>query len=238
MQEMWRDGVCLFKVNPTTGAIETVQGEPYSPGGGGPHTHTIANVTDLQTTLDGKAASSHAHTEANVTGLTAALAAKQATSEKAQANGYASLGADGKVPSAQLPAAALMGYALMVDCINQATTTDAQTIYWGSKNLAHQTVAAIHRIYIPKAGTIKVCYAHFNAGTAGTGENWSLYIRLNNTTDTLVQTLGSTSADRVFSNTGLSIAVVAGDYIELKEVQPTWATNPANVRRSAVIYIE
>lgn len=34
-----------------------------------------------------------------------ALNAKQATSEKGQANGYASLGADGKVPSAQLPAA-------------------------------------------------------------------------------------------------------------------------------------
>jgi hypothetical protein len=33
-----------------------------------------------------------------------ALAAKQATSEKGQANGYAGLGADGKVPSAQLPA--------------------------------------------------------------------------------------------------------------------------------------
>jgi hypothetical protein len=34
-----------------------------------------------------------------------ALDAKQATSAKGQANGYASLGADGKVPSAQLPAA-------------------------------------------------------------------------------------------------------------------------------------
>lgn len=33
-------------------------------------------------------------------------------------------------------------------------------------------------------------------------------------------------------------AAIAGDYIEIKEVQPTWATNPANIRRSAVIYIE
>jgi hypothetical protein len=53
-----------------------------------------------------------------------------------------------------------------------------------------------------------------------------------------VQTVGLSNAHRVFSNTGLSIAVVAGDYIELKEIQPTWATNPANVRRSATIYIE
>lgn len=40
------------------------------------HTHTIANVTGLQTALDGKAASSHTHTIANVTGLQSALDAK------------------------------------------------------------------------------------------------------------------------------------------------------------------
>lgn len=41
------------------------------------HTHTIANITGLQTALDGKAASSHTHTIANVTGLQAALDGKQ-----------------------------------------------------------------------------------------------------------------------------------------------------------------
>jgi hypothetical protein len=40
------------------------------------HTHTIANVTGLQTTLDGKAATSHTHTIANVTGLQTALNAR------------------------------------------------------------------------------------------------------------------------------------------------------------------
>lgn len=35
------------------------------------HTHTIANITNLQTTLDGKAASSHTHKVANITDLTA-----------------------------------------------------------------------------------------------------------------------------------------------------------------------
>ena len=185
---------------------------------GGPHTHPISDVTNLQTSLDGKAASSHVHAIADVTGLQTAL--------------------DGTAASDHVHAGGGLGYALTVECLNQATTTDAQTIYWGSKNLAHQTAADIHRIYIPKAGTIKVCYAHFHSGTAGTAESWSLYIRKNNTTDTLVQTVGLSNAHRVFSNTGLSIAVVAGDYIELKEIQPTLATNPANVRRSAVIYVE
>ena len=44
------------------------------------HTHTIANVTGLQTALDGKAASSHTHAIANVTGLQTALDGKAASS--------------------------------------------------------------------------------------------------------------------------------------------------------------
>jgi len=131
-----------------------------------------------------------------------------------------------------------LGYAIQFECPNQATTTDGQTVYWGSKNLAQSTTADIQRIYIPKAGTIKVCYIHVHAGTAGTAENWSMYIRLNNTTDTLVQTLALSNAQRVWSNASLSIAVAVGNYIEIKEVEPTWSTNPANIRRSGIIYIE
>lgn len=44
------------------------------------HTHTVANVTGLQTALDGKAGASHVHTIANVTGLQTALDGKSATS--------------------------------------------------------------------------------------------------------------------------------------------------------------
>lgn len=73
-------GQVVFEINTTTGDVTTGGSNLSQPGG--PHTHA----------------------EADVTGLTAALAAKQATSEKGQANGYASLDASGKVPSAQLPA--------------------------------------------------------------------------------------------------------------------------------------
>ena len=44
------------------------------------HTHTIANITNLQDTLDGKASSSHTHTITNVTGLQAVLDGKAASS--------------------------------------------------------------------------------------------------------------------------------------------------------------
>lgn len=43
------------------------------------HTHTTAQVTGLDTTLAGKAASDHTHTIAQVTGLQDGLDAKQAT---------------------------------------------------------------------------------------------------------------------------------------------------------------
>ena len=48
-------------------------------GEAGPHTHPISDVTDLQTTLDGKAAGSHAHAIADVTGLQTALDGKSDT---------------------------------------------------------------------------------------------------------------------------------------------------------------
>lgn len=136
------------------------------------------------------------------------------------------------------PNVTTIGYTIEFNCINQATTTDSQTVYWGSKNLAQQTTADIHRIYIPKSGTIKACMIHLHSATAGTAENWSMYIRLNNTTDTLVGTLALNTAHRLWSKTDLNISVTAGNYIEIKEIQPAWVTNPANVRRSGIIYIE
>lgn len=51
-----------------------------------PHTHAIANVTGLQTALDGKAATSHTHAISDVTGLQTALDAKLASSAFTWAN--------------------------------------------------------------------------------------------------------------------------------------------------------
>lgn len=65
-----------------------------------------AEAAAVQAQLDGKAALSHSHPQSEITNLVSDLATKQATSQKGQANGYAGLGADGLVPSAQLPASA------------------------------------------------------------------------------------------------------------------------------------
>jgi hypothetical protein len=131
-----------------------------------------------------------------------------------------------------------LGYAIHVVAAAQATTTDGQTLYWGGMLVAPSATANRWRCYIPKAGTIKAAYIYSYAGTAGTNQAWPMYIRLNNTSDTLIQSLSVATNDRVWSNTALSIAVVAGNYIEIKEVCPTWATNPAAVTRTGVLYIE
>lgn len=57
----------------------------------------------INSALSNKADASHTHTIANVTGLQSALDAKLDDSQKGVANGLAELGADGLVPSSQLP---------------------------------------------------------------------------------------------------------------------------------------
>ncbi|CDX55877.1 hypothetical protein MPL3365_210107 [Mesorhizobium plurifarium] len=62
------------------------------------------DVAGLLVSVAQRALLVHSHVIADTTGLQAALDSKQDESEKGNANGYASLGADGKVPAAQLPA--------------------------------------------------------------------------------------------------------------------------------------
>jgi hypothetical protein len=58
------------------------------------HTHTIANVTGLQTALDGKANSAHTHAQSDVTGLSTALAGK---SDRGVLDGMKTVTASGNI---------------------------------------------------------------------------------------------------------------------------------------------
>jgi hypothetical protein len=132
---------------------------------------------------------------------------------------------------------AAAAYTLSVQALT-STPADNATIYFGQLPKAPTTTANISKVYIPKTGTIKRANIYCYAGTAGTAENWSAYIRKNNTTDTLIETIGAATNERVFNNEALSIAVTAGDYIEIKMINPTWATNPATAIFGGYIYIE
>lgn len=130
-----------------------------------------------------------------------------------------------------------LGYAINVQALT-SSPTDAQTVYFGTMPKAPVTTAATSKVYIPKSGTIKRAEIYCYSGTAGTAESWSLYVRLNNTTDTLIATLATSASERVFSNSAMSVAVSAGDYFEIKGVQPTWATNPLTTIYGGYVYIE
>jgi hypothetical protein len=161
--------------------------------------------------------------------------------------------ADGRNANARTPTAhhatheagggdeiAAPGYALAVVGGLIPNASDGVDYYFGSQYGASLgSTADQQRMYCPKAGTLKAAYIYWRAnGAGGTGEDISVYVRLNNTTDTLIATLGNTAATKIFSKTDLSIAVAQGDYIEIKMVCPTWATNPAAVYLGGVVYIE
>lgn len=132
---------------------------------------------------------------------------------------------------------ALKGYTLFVQALT-SSPADGQTVYFGQLPKIPVTGAGASTVFIRKAGTIKMANIFTYSGTAGSAENWSVYIRLNNTTDTLIETVGVSSTMRTFDNSSLNIPVVAGDYIEIKSVQPTWATNPLTTIWGGYIYIE
>lgn len=107
-----------------------------------------------------------------------------------------------------------------------SSPADGKTYYFGQLPKALVTTANISRVYFRSVGTIRRAGIYTYSGTAGTGENISMYIRKNNTTDYLIGTLGSATNARAFSNTSLDIPMSIGDYVEIKMVCPTWATNP------------
>lgn len=121
--------------------------------------------------------------------------------------------------------------------------TDATTYYFGGlPSVVPTTSAAIERLYIPKSGVIKAAYVFFNQ-TSGTNETSTINIRVNNTTDYAISSaITNDSTVTAFNNpslnSGAGIPVNAGDYIEIKWVCPTWATNPTGVRPTVILYVE
>jgi hypothetical protein len=132
---------------------------------------------------------------------------------------------------------ASLGMAINVQALT-SSPTDAQTIYFGTLPKAPVTTGGQSKIYVRKAGTIKGVEVYCYSGTAGTNEAWSLYVRVNNATDTLIATLSVATNERVFTNAALNISVAAGDYFEIKSVNPTWATNPLTTIFGGYVYME
>ena len=129
-------------------------------------------------------------------------------------------------------------YCIFVQALSWSPA-DATTYYFGNTPRAPMTTAgSFGKVYIRIPGIIKIAELYCYAGAAGTNEAWSLYVRKNDTTDYSIATVSLATNERVFSNAALSIPVAAGDYIEIKCVCPTWATNPTSVVFGGYLYVE
>lgn len=94
------------------------------------------------------------------------------------------------------------------------------------------------RIYFPQTGTITKCYFGFREEAGGTSNTYTLSLRLNNTSDTTIDSaINLSSTGYAGSNTALSIAVSAGDYVEYKLMTPS-GTAPTNVSFTGTILIQ
>jgi hypothetical protein len=93
------------------------------------------------------------------------------------------------------------------------------------------------RVVITQPVTITKVYGAATVITLlGTSENGTLFINVNDTTTTnITTTLKLDAAEVPFSNTSLSISLVAGDYFSLGFTGPTWVTNPNGVAIAMVV---
>lgn len=147
---------------------------------------------------------------------------------------------DDTTASAARTTAGMFGYALPFGHLDGGTLTDGATYYFAHPAFAAGTSSSgAKRMGIPKDGTItSVIFYNRSSTTAGSNENWELAVLVNGTSETSVATVALSTNIRVWSNTGLSIPVVAGDYVQLVYKPVTWATNPAVVTGYGHIYIE
>jgi hypothetical protein len=113
---------------------------------------------------------------------------------------------------------------------NAWTITAGATNYMGNFPRSPVTAAGTSRVHIPKAGTITdALFSIYSAGLAGSNNAITASIRLNNTTDYLIEQNSTAATNRTFTNNSLSIPVVVGDYIEIKmQIATPYTTVPTN----------
>ncbi len=114
---------------------------------------------------------------------------------------------------------------------------NAQTVYIGNRPQIPTTSAGVSSVWFPTSGTIEGVELMDYTGTliggiGGSTEALKYYIRINNQTDYLIDSVSSNAAwtgERRFTNSSYTISITAGDYFEIKKVNPTWVTKPTNV---------
>lgn len=117
---------------------------------------------------------------------------------------------------------------------------DGVTYYMQNGNdITNATASgATTNVWIPKDGTINTVYGEVTASGLGSAENITIALRLNNTINfNITTTLELNASPALFSITNLGLSVVAGDFINLLFISPTWVTNPTGVRLGATVLV-
>lgn len=117
--------------------------------------------------------------------------------------------------------------------------TDATTYYFGSLwTYAPTNSDGAQKVFIPVSGVLdRVFISVTIITTYGSTELSSIYLRKNSTTDYLLSSVFDLSNNTTVNKTGLTVSVTAGDYVEIKWITPTWATNPAGLLVNATIHV-
>lgn len=109
-------------------------------------------------------------------------------------------------------------------CTNPA---DSTAYYFDDSNF--WTTATQARIYIPKGWIVTWATIYTRSPTVSTSEQFTIALRLNNTTNTSVTTTATFDAiSTVYTKTDLSITVAEWDYLCWTYTAPARVTNPIN----------
>ncbi len=120
---------------------------------------------------------------------------------------------------------------------SQNTPADATTYYWGTPVSFAQwgSTAGKRRMIVPTNCTLTKAYVYFFQ-TAGSAETSTVYVRVNDTTDTAISAaVVNNASETAASNSAMSVTLSAGDFLEVKWVTPTWTTNPTSVAATTVL---
>jgi hypothetical protein len=151
------------------------------------HTHTIANVTDLQTTLNGKAATSHTHTVANITDI---------------ASNYVNLTGTQTISGSKTLSSSLnMAYFGAISKSYSVSFSSGAT--YGSVSIRGNTLGQLERAYFTSTSTI------FDSG------NSNVWLNIRQRTDNTALT--STGANGTTGGSiALALSLAQGDTIMME----------------------
>ncbi len=125
--------------------------------------------------------------------------------------------------------------ALLIFESNNFNPNDSTIYYLNGSGWSVSNVAQ-GRHYMPRNGTITGLIGYMTS-IAGSSENATLYIRVNDTTDYTVSNTLDFSLPFNNINASLSISLSQGDYFKIKFLSPAWVTNPTQASLNCTINI-